>query len=250
MKSIEKELSEVTGFNEKKTKVYMALLELGEATGAEIAKRSGLKRTTVYNILPELISQSLVATTKTKNRKSFYIDSPKDIKMQMEYKMSEMESLIKKLIPLHALTHDRPSLKIYEGIHGLEKTYEDVVETLSPGEMHRAYLGSSQMYEKIQKNIIAKWAVKRVEKNCPSRIILNDNPIAKEWIKRAKQDLREIKIAKDVINLNGELKIYGNKMSLTTYREDFLSIIIESKEIADVLRSMFDSLWKFLPPAK
>ena len=164
----------------------------------------------------------------------------------MEYKMSQLDTLIKKLLPLHTLTHDKPTLKVYEGIHGLEKTYEDVVNTLAPGEMHRAYLGSSQSYEEKQKDLIAKWAKRRVANNCPTRMITNDSPIADEWKKTEKQDKHEIKTVKNLRYLNGELKIYGNKVALTAYKEDYLSIVIESKDVASVLRSMFDTLWQRL----
>ncbi len=242
-----KELSDIAGFNDKKSKVYMALLDTGEATASEIAKKAGLKRTTVYNILPELISESLISSTKHKGKKYFYIDSPKDIKMQMEYRLSQVDNLIKKLLPFHSLTHDKPSLKIHEGIHGLEKTYQDVVETLAPGEMHRAYLGASEMYQDIHSDLIAKWAKVRVNRNCPTRMITNDNATARNWLKTQKQDKRDIKIVKNLTHLNGELKIYGNKIALTSYKEDYLTIVLESKDMANVLRSMFDMLWNLLP---
>ncbi len=247
MLNLSKELAEVTGFNDKKSKVYMALLDLGEATASEIAKKVGLKRTTVYNILPELIAESMISSTKHKGKKFYYIDSPKDIKLKMEYRMSQIDDLIKKLLPLHSLSHDKPTLKIHEGIHGLEKTYKDVVETLAPGEMHRAYLGSADMYQDIHSDLIAKWAKVRVKNNCPTRMITNDNETARKWLKTAKQDKREIKVVKDLTYLNGELKIYGNKIALTSYKEDYLTIVLESKDMANVLRSMFDMLWGMLP---
>jgi len=42
------------GLNEKEAKVYLACLELGGATIAEIAEKSGVKRTSIYNFLEEL----------------------------------------------------------------------------------------------------------------------------------------------------------------------------------------------------
>lgn len=247
MTTLSKELSETAGFGDKKAKVYLAMLELGETTATEIAKKAGLKRTTVYNILPELLSDSIIASTKHKGRKYFYIDDPKDIRRQMEYRISHIDTLIQKLLPLHSLVHDKPSIKVYEGIHGLEKTYEEVVTTLAPGETHRAYLGSSQAYEGIHKDLIAKWAKARVDKNCPSRMITNVSPLAEEWKKTSKQDKREIKTVKNLNYLNGELKIYGNKVALTAYKEDYRSIVIDSKDVASVMKSMFDNLWELLP---
>ncbi len=53
------------GFSEKKAKIFLALLQLGETNVIEIAQKAKLKRTTVYNILPELVDEGLVATKDT-----------------------------------------------------------------------------------------------------------------------------------------------------------------------------------------
>jgi sugar-specific transcriptional regulator TrmB len=41
------------GFSDKAAKVYLAALELGESTVQTLAKKSGLKRTTIYYVLTE-----------------------------------------------------------------------------------------------------------------------------------------------------------------------------------------------------
>ena len=64
------------GFSEKKAKVFLALLQLGETNVLAIAQKAKLKRTTVYNILPELINEGLVASASTKGRKRYFVTDP------------------------------------------------------------------------------------------------------------------------------------------------------------------------------
>ena len=44
------------GLSEKAAQVYLASLELGEAPVQKLAERAGLKRTTVYYVLEELVA--------------------------------------------------------------------------------------------------------------------------------------------------------------------------------------------------
>ena len=55
MKNLQKILHNV-GFSDKAALLYLAALELGEATVKELAKRAKVKRTTVYYLLEELTS--------------------------------------------------------------------------------------------------------------------------------------------------------------------------------------------------
>ena len=48
------EALEAYGLNKKQAKVYLACLELGLATVQDLAKRSGVRRTTIYSLLDEL----------------------------------------------------------------------------------------------------------------------------------------------------------------------------------------------------
>jgi len=42
------------GLNEKEAKIYLACLELGSATVQEVAQKSSIKRTNIYNLLGSL----------------------------------------------------------------------------------------------------------------------------------------------------------------------------------------------------
>jgi len=48
------------GFSEKEANIYLALVELGAAKAADLAKKAGENRTTTYSILSNLVRQGLV----------------------------------------------------------------------------------------------------------------------------------------------------------------------------------------------
>ena len=60
------------GFTEKEAKLYMAVLEGGELTLAQAAKKAGLKRSTVYSLVEGMKKQGYVSLLK--QRGIHYID--------------------------------------------------------------------------------------------------------------------------------------------------------------------------------
>ena len=49
------------GLNQKEASIFLASLELGPATISDIARRSNIKRTTVYNLIEPLLQKNLVS---------------------------------------------------------------------------------------------------------------------------------------------------------------------------------------------
>jgi hypothetical protein len=44
-------------------------------------------------------------------------------------------------------------------------------------------------------------------------------------------------------NFTGDLLVYGNKVAISTLKGKHISILIENREIAQTIRSLFDLLW-------
>ena len=59
------------GLSEKQAGIYLAALELGETTVKEIAKKAEIKRTTIYDLLDEMIESGLIKQTIKESRKKF-----------------------------------------------------------------------------------------------------------------------------------------------------------------------------------
>ena len=69
---------------DKEAKVYLALLELGEANIQRISNKSKIKRTTVYDVIEDLKEKGLVGTSKRKKRNYFFAENPRVILAQVE----------------------------------------------------------------------------------------------------------------------------------------------------------------------
>lgn len=68
------------GIEEKQAKVYLATLELGQATVHELSEKSGIKRTSIYNFLEEMKNRGLLLEIELKGKTILIAEDPNNVK--------------------------------------------------------------------------------------------------------------------------------------------------------------------------
>ncbi|MBS3097523.1 hypothetical protein J4209_01865 [Candidatus Woesearchaeota archaeon] len=67
------------GLSDREIKVYLALLELGEALASKIAEKTNTPRTLSYDILENLLKKGLVSYVIKSNKKYFSAFDPNNL---------------------------------------------------------------------------------------------------------------------------------------------------------------------------
>src|SRR3989338_3872086 len=240
-----KKTMEYIGFSEKEVLVYLALLELGRGTVTQISRKAGINRPTGYHILASLESKELVRVSGKEPKQEYVAESPDRIEKMLLKKIGNDESYIKearKIIPELKSMHnvsDRPKVLFYEGREGLERVYED---TLSSHEPIRAYATYDDMQSALP-GYFPDYFYRRAKKGIPIRAIF---PFTKAGIELSKDDEAQMRktamIPADKYYFSPEINIYDNKVMIASWREK-LGIIIESAEIADAMKKVFELAW-------
>ncbi len=75
--------------SDNETKVYLAALELGQATVQELGKKSGVKRTTVYTAIDGLKEKGIISQIK-KGVKTFLIAESPEVLGQIADRRAQM----------------------------------------------------------------------------------------------------------------------------------------------------------------
>lgn len=233
------------GLPEKEASVYVALLGLGLATVSEIAKRSGINRTTVYDILSSLSQKGLVSISGKEPKQEYRSENPDKL---LEYLKSDLERktqsvryaelMLPELKSIHKVG-ERPRIKFYEGEDGLREVYED---TLTSEGTILAYAAVDDVNKGIS-NYFPKYYKRRAAKNIPIRAIFPDTPVARERSDLDKEEKRKsLLVPYNEYSFTPEINIYNNKVMIASWREK-LGIIIESEEIADAMKKIFELSW-------
>lgn len=233
------------GFSEKEVLVYLALLELGKGTVTQISRKAGINRPTGYHILASLEGKELVKASGKEPKQEYVAESPDQIEKMLLKKIKEDEAFIKearKIIPELKSMHnvsDRPKILFYEGREGLEKVYED---TLSSHEPIRAFATYDDMANTLP-GYFPDYFFRRAKKGIPIRAIF---PFTKAGIDLSKDDKIQKRetamIPADKFYFSPEINIYDNKVMIASWKEK-LGIIIESAEIADAMKKVFELSW-------
>ncbi len=234
------------GFSEKEIDVYLALLELGKGTVSYISQKAGINRTTGYDILSSLVNKKLVSISGKEPKQEYVAESPVAIINYLNYKIEEKQNNIKeaeKILPELTLLHakeNQPKIRFYEGVKGLKHVYED---TLTSSESIRAYATVDDMHKALP-DYFPTYYKRRVQKNISIRAIVPATPLGRERKEHDKEEKREIAfIPSDQYYFSPEINIYDNKVMIASWREK-LGIIIESAEIADAMKKIYELAWE------
>jgi sugar-specific transcriptional regulator TrmB len=227
------------GFSEKEALVYLALLELGKRSVSPIARKSAINRTTVYDILDSLVSKGVVSVSGKEPLQEYVAESPDKIldfvKAEIIKKQNELkqaEEIIPQLKSLHNVS-DRPQVRFYEGVKGLQEVYED---SLTSNETIRAYANVEDTHS-ILTGYFPKYYKRRAAKGIKIRAIFPNNDLAWERKSLDKEEAREsVIVPSDKYFFSPEINIYDNKVMIASWRER-LGIILESKEISEAMKS-------------
>ncbi len=232
--------------SDKEIGVYLVLLSMGKGTVSQIARRAQLNRTTGYDILDSLVAKRLISISGKEPKQEYVAESPDAIVELLRLRaeqISEQLERTKEVLPELKSMHNvrgRPQVRFYEGKEGLEQVYED---TLTSHEPIRAYAEVGNIHATLP-HYFPLYYKRRAKKGIPIRAIF---PATPEGIALTAHDIGELRetalVPADQYNFSPEINIYDNKVMIASWREK-LGITIESAEIADAMKKIFELAWK------
>ncbi len=237
------------GLSEKEARIYLSLLELEVSTVFEIAKHAEINRSSTYVVLEALIKKGFVSISNEKKVQRYIAVSPDTLlhsariaaKRQDEVTLG-VESIIPELKALHKATKTRPIVKIFEGENAAKEVYFDLFSTNNTKEL-RTFANPFLIFERVpdfqnQDKERGKRGIKMFAINPASKEVI-------ELYKRVKpsQPAEALMIPEEKFNFSSDIGIYGNKVAFVSSKENF-GIIIENKEIAEILKNSFDLAWE------
>lgn len=237
-----KPLQNLLGISEQEALVYLGLLELGEANIQDIAKKSGVKRTSIYNFLQKIKESGLIIQTGKQGGKLYSAVNPKQLVDIGKSRLLELEELTPKLTALYKDSLDKPKVMYFEGVEGIKDAYTDMLNTKEP-------IISYEDIDYLKKMLPTKYydylPPERAKRGIPLRTISRDSQEARKFSQNDRELVRQTKFISSEKPLKTEINIYGNKALLISFREDRpFATIIEDKDIVETLRTSWNELWK------
>lgn len=224
------------GFKNKEIAIYLAALELSSASAHEITKKAGLERTSFYDASQQLMKRGLLLQTY-KGKKRYYLAAdPEKLIEEERDKIKKIEKSIPYLKSIYNLSGVKPKIRFYEGTEGLKEINKDMLKQRK----EVLVFSTPKFLDETGQDFIKK----RVEAKIPVRIIIPASKEAIEQKKYDKEELRETKmLPQNIFTSNVRIGIYENKIFIVNHKEKF-GLIIESSDVAEPLKKLFEMVWR------
>ena len=232
------------GFDEKEAQLYLAGLHLNSAPASDYAKSAGLNRITTYNMLEDLVHRGYF-TIERKARGKWYVPvAPEYLAVEARKSADALQRALPELRSLRGNSERRPHVRFFEGWDGVRRVYEDTLTAKS----ELLNFANSALVRESWPAYDEEYVAERVRRNIHLRGIAPDDAVGRRVHGGDKGHLREIRLvpAKD-FDFTNEINIYDSKVAICSLASSpqMFAVIIESREVAETQRQIFEMAWRY-----
>ena len=234
------------GLSDKGARVYLAALELGEATVQDLARASRLKRTSLYYVIEELLSQNALYTAERHGKTRYLPCQPRELLRSLRERVEKFESNLQEIESRHNAKFRKPNIYFLYGPSGFKKAWDTFFES---GDKKFSIITNGEGFTEFvsEKYIVDHIISEKKRLGIRSRQIVSDSTYARKIVTKDQAELRESRF----MPLNNNLpftEIIGSKMVIMISPGFYNTIfVVENDAFAETRQKIFDALWKSLP---
>ena len=230
------------GLSEKHSKVYLVALENGECGVSFLAQKSGIKRTTVYEIIEDLVDEGFLFETQVGKKTLYGAVTPRQILKLKRRALERVEEEINHLEAKHYSSFDVPKIKFHYGSVGFKNIWNEILENtkkdyriITNGSIFDGYVTNNYLFDEIIK--------KKKERKLNSKQLITDSGLAQRIIARDDQDNRITRILPPDTQVEFTEVISDSMVAFMSEPVHNFQFIVQSKAFAHFRRQMFDVMW-------
>ncbi len=236
------EIFKELGFSERETKVYLALLELGQTSVGPIAAKTRIQHSKIYPTLEKLIDKGLVSYVIKSKTKYFQAINPKQIINILKEKEHKFLDILPSLLEKQEFSKEQQIATIYEGYEAIKSMFNLIIEQLDKQSHYYVFAFkdeyiSSEIVSIFLRNIHQQLAKKRVDDRLIAHISIEDK------VRENYKDIKKMKIKFTKIDFPLGLMIINDKIINWVWGKRPTAVEIISKQIAEQYKNFFLNIW-------
>lgn len=246
MDNMEKMLEGI-GLSRGEAKVYLALLEAGQSTSGPIVKRSGISSSKVYEILGKLMEKGLVSTVVKNGKKNFSAIEPRKLLEYLDEREAELgkqKDELKRMLPYFlerkAEAGKEQNAEVAYGFKGLVGLANRLIEGSKKGDEYVFFSFYTKHPEKHEKvfNFYREFDYVRKKRGLVVKGIVPNE------LKEMTGERKYTKICYVDFPVPTNLSVCGNKVLMTPWEDEPVTILIHSRQLAESFRRYFYSIFE------
>jgi sugar-specific transcriptional regulator TrmB len=244
------EILKEIGLTDSESKVYLALLELGDSTRGDIVNKSGIAGSKVYEVLGKLQEKGLASIYIKNKVKHFKPTNPKQIfgyledrKQQIVKIEREAKSILPNLLALYSTSKEEQKVELISGLKGLELIFKEQIELLKKGETCFVIGGTKGIDEEIIQAFFEKVHIWREQKGIKTKMLFNT--IQKKSTEKLYSSKKYPNTKTRYIQHTSPvaINIYKNRTIIIIFDKKINAIHIKSQDVANSFIEYFSLLW-------
>lgn len=229
------------GLTQAEIKVYLTLLELGNATAGTILKKCKLQNSVMHRALNSLIEKSLINFIMEGRRKIYQATDPEHFFNFIDDKKTRFEQILPELKKKQTFAKQKETATIYKSIRGIKEVYSIMVNTKA--KEYNTFGGGYPCVDLMGETWWNNLHQRRIKNKLKSRQVFDDT-VKKLGADLNKLNLTNIKFLNKEFYQAQETVIVGDKVAIAVFTENPYAFLIEDKVVADGYRKHFEMLWK------
>ncbi len=233
---------EEIGLSEKESKIYLALLQVDRDTVQDIAKKTGINRTTVYPVIESLQKKGLVSEVQEGKKIEYMAEPPERLetfverqKVVFEEHTKRLKDIIPQIKSLERKSGERPIVKYFEGRDGAVSAYEEFYS------MHDTK--TREGYFIYNRNLLDAWFT-QTERERFLKIRTGKQVTPVSIYTNTEGDYhfttpgKRVRIDSEKYPITADITIIEDRIVASTLGDRPVTILIKSKDLAQSLASL------------
>lgn len=238
LRIMETQVLEDIGLSIVEIKVFLSLLELGEAKAGRIMEKTGLQSSSVYHAITSLIKRGLVSYLRKSEVKYYRASDPRTITDYIDIKKAEYLKILPELESKQKKIENE-GVEFFKGIKGIKTMMLKLLQDSNKRDIYRNFsVEDENNYQEAKKQVYGPLKKIWVDKKLDMRGIFSEKSrySPKKSSKMIKRYL--------TIPLPPNTSIINDKVAIISWDEEPCGTLITSKSIAKQYSDFFDGLWK------
>lgn len=243
---MEPELLESIGLTPGESKVYLALLKLGNTTTGPLAKESGVSASKVYKILDRLMTKGLAGYILQGKTKYFNAVEPHRILEyldQQEETLKQKKQTVKELIPqleLERTMGQQANATLFQGFKAVTNVISNIIDELTTGEAYYV-LGATYGNTPGLRPFFYKHHQRRIDKGVKVNLLANYE--TKGNLEETTKQLSEIRYLPQQFVSNMTFYFYQQKVLIVLFTKQPTAFMIKGEDAVESFRAYFETFW-------
>ena len=231
------------GLNDKETRIYTALLQLGETSAYGIATKSGLKKPTTYVVLEELMKKGLVNKIPRKRKALYTAKSPEEVFAVVEERFEQARKALPELLALKTGKQKKIKALYFEGVQGIKQILQYGLKEAKGKEIAGFAAYNSEHFPKELSEYFKEYNTKLKRWNIRVRAVAPEHPSLKTFREEDKEFGREVRtlpFAK--YSSETSIEVIGNTVRIVDL-VNLQGMVIDNPLVAKSMREIFEIVW-------